>query len=461
MADDPTQPDVRPTPRHDAYAALKDANYQRYVLGFLLAATGLQALATAVGWEVWQRTNDPLHLGYTGLARALPVVLLALPAGHTADLYERRTIIAMSQIGFALAAAGLGLVSFFHGPIWLVYLLLVFTGCCRAFNGPARGSFLPTIVPRGVFENAVAWSSSTFQLAAVGGPLLAGLLLWWFKSAWPVYAVCALCNLAFAFCVFGINPLIRATASGKYTMKSMLAGMSHLWRERTILGAITLDLFAVLLGGATALLPIYADEILHIGPVGLGALRASTYVGAFCMGVYLAHSPPIRKSGAALLWSVCAFGIATIVFGLSENLWLSLAALFVAGAVDNVSVVVRHVLVQVRTPDHLRGRVGAVNSVFIECSNELGAFESGAVARLFTPVISVVSGGIGTILVSGGIAALFPDLRRLGRLQDHGHFEPTHCNQCGYDFAGLSRGICPECGNGTNPAVKPVTSGGS
>jgi MFS family permease len=432
--------------RHDAYAALRNANYQRYALGFFLAATGLQALATAVGWEVYERTNDPLHLGYTGLARALPVVLLALPAGHTADLYERRTIIAISQVGFALAAMGLCLVSAWHAPIWLVYLLLVFTGCCRAFNGPARGSFLPTIVPRGIFENAVAWSSSAFQLAAVTGPLLAGAMIWWTKSAWPVYAFCAACNLAFAVCVFGIRPLVAASATGKYTLASMMAGMGHLWREKTILGAITLDLFAVLLGGATALLPIFAADILHVGPVGLGVLRSSSYVGAFAMGVCLAHCRPIKRSGPALIWSVAGFGVATIVFGLSESLWLSLAALFIAGAVDNVSVVVRHVLVQVRTPDHLRGRVGAVNSVFIECSNELGAFESGAVARLFGPVVSVVSGGIGTIVVAAGIAGLFPELRRLGRLREPVADEPALCSQCGYDPGGLPRSICPECG---------------
>ena len=412
------QPESQPEPTpHDAYAALRDANYQRYVVGFFFAATGLQGLATAVGWEVYARTNDPLHLGYTGLARALPVMLLALPAGHTADVFERRTIIAISQFGFAVAAVSLEWLSYLDGPIWLMYAFLVMMGFCRAFNGPARGSFLPTIVPNSIFENAVAWSSTTFQLAAVLGPLVAGALIWWAGSAWPVYAVCAAGNLAFAFAVYGIKPLRRATASGKYTLNAMLAGMSHLWRERTILGAITLDMLAVLLGGATALLPLFAKDILHIGPVGLGALRSSTYVGACLMGIYIAHKPPFKQSGRTLLWSVAAFGLATIVFGLSENLWLSLAALFVAGAVDNVSVVVRHVLVQVRTPDHLRGRVGAVNSVFIECSNELGAFESGAVARLFGPVISVVSGGIGTILVAGLVATVFPELRKLGMLK--------------------------------------------
>lgn len=411
----PTSPSLEP---HDAYAALRDHNYRRYALGFLFAATGLQGLGTAVGWEVYERTNDALHLGYTGLARALPVVLLALPSGQIADIFERRRIIAVSQIGFALTATGLAVLSFLQGPIWLIYLLLVLMGCCRAFNGPARGSFLPTIVPREIFPNSVAWSSSVFQFASIAGPLIAGGLIFLEGSAWPVYLACAGGNLVFAATVLTIKPLIAPTPSGKYSPSAMFDGMSHLLREKTILGAITLDLFAVLLGGATALLPIFAKDILDVGPVGLGALKASSYVGAFAMGIYLAHRPPMRRSGPALLWAVVGFGLGTIIFGLSTNLWISLAALFLAGAVDNISVVVRHVLVQVRTPDNLRGRVGAVNSVFIECSNELGAFESGAVARLFGPVVSVVSGGIGTIVVAGAIAWLFPDLRRLRELKE-------------------------------------------
>jgi len=410
-----TSPSTEP---HDAYAALRDRNYQKYAIGFLFAATGLQALGMAVGWEVYERTGDALHLGYTGLARALPVVLLALPSGQIADIFERRRIIAISQIGFAVTAAGLAALSYVQGPIWLIYVLLVLMGCCRAFNGPARGSFLPTIVPRDIFPNSVAWSSSVFQFASITGPLVAGGLIYLEGAAWPVYLTCAGGNFLFAAMVLTIRPLIAPTPSGRYSPAAMFDGMSHLFRERTILGAITLDLFAVLLGGATALLPIFAKDVLDVGPVGLGALRASPYVGAFAMGVYLAHRPPLRRSGPALLWAVVGFGVGTIVFGLSNDLWISLTALLFAGAVDNISVVVRHVLVQVRTPDHLRGRVGAVNSVFIECSNELGAFESGFVARFFGPVISVVSGGIGTIVVAGAIAWAFPELRALRELKE-------------------------------------------
>lgn len=409
-----------PTPEpHDSYAALRDRNYQRYVVGFLSGAIGLQGLATAVGWDVYQQTGDYMHLGYTGLARALPVVLLALPGGQLADIFERRFLIAISQLGFAFCAIALALLSIFHGPIVLIYVVLTLMGCCRAFNGPARGSFLPTIVPRDVFPNAVAWSSTAFQFASVAGPLLAGGLVHAFKAAWPAYAVCAFGNVFFAVSVFAIRPLTAPTpAAGKYTINAMFDGMGHLWKEKTILAAITLDLFAVLLGGATALLPAFAADILHVSPVGLGALRASSYVGAFAMGIYLAHRPALKSAGPSLLWAVVGFGVGTIVFGFSTNLWLSLGALFFAGAVDNVSVVVRHVLVQVRTPDHLRGRVGAVNSVFIECSNELGAFESGAVAKLFGPVVSVVSGGIGTIIVAGVTAIVFPELRKLRELHE-------------------------------------------
>lgn len=434
---DVTGPEFEP-PKHDAYAALRDPNYRRYVCGFICAAVGLQALATAVGWEVYEQTKSTMLLGLTGLARVLPVLLLALPAGHTADVFERRIIIAVSQVGFALSAALLAAVSFSEGPIWLIYALLLLSGCCRAFNGPARGSFLPTIVPRDVFENAVAWTSTAFQLSAMVGPVLAGGLIYLVGKAWPAYLLCAVCNLVFAITVIGIKPLVRASATGKYTFQAMIAGMSHLWREKTIFGAITLDLLAVLFGGATALLPVFAKDILTSRTDGratgvpgdmlqelmnndaivLGALRASTYVGAFLMGIYLAHRAPFARSGRTLLWSVAGFGIAMIVFGISRNLMLSLAALFLAGAMDQVSVVVRHVLIQVRTPDHLRGRVGAVNSVFIECSNELGAFESGAVARAIGPALTVVAGGIGTILVACGIGAAFPELRRLGPLRE-------------------------------------------
>lgn len=468
----------KPHPKaHDAYAALRNANYVKYALGFFTAAMGLQAIGTAVGWEIYQRTGDALSLGLTGLARALPVVLLALPAGHIADTHDRRRIIGSSQVGFAVAGGVLCATSLLHAPTGVIYAVLALMGIVRAFNGPARGSFLPTIIPMEIFQNAVAWSSSIFQLSAVLGPLAAGGLIQLFGVAWPVYLLAGLGNLLFAILVMQTRPHSIATPSGKYSLASMLAGTSHLWRERTILAAIALDLFAVLLGGATALMPIFAKDILKVDPIGLGALRAAPFVGAFVMGIYLAHRPPIKRSGPALLWSVIGFGIATIAFGLSRNIWLSLALLFALGAVDNISVVIRHVLVQVRTPDHLRGRVGAVNSLFIECSNELGAFESGLVAKLLGPVLSVVTGGIGTIMVAGGVAAGFPELRRLGELKDDAAPSPAPlstrtCPTCGVELPGLEDAECPECGQGVgsggvtpsaqgSPAVPPEGAGSS
>lgn len=419
MPDSPRSPEL-----HDPYVALRDPGFLRYLGGFTLAATGLNMLATAVGWEIYERTNDPIHLGYVGLARALPVVALALAGGHAADVYSRKWIVVISQIGFAAAAAGLAFASHAAAPIWAMYSLLVLMGCCRAFNGPARGSLLPTIVKREDFTNAATWVAGAFQFAALAGPLAAGAMIKYSESAAPAFACAAVGNLAFAAMVAGIKPREQNRANGNRSWGAMLDGMGHLWREKTILGAISLDLFAVLLGGATALLPIYAKDILKVDAFHLGVLRAAPFAGALLTAGALAHLPPFKRAGAALLWSVAAFGAATIVFGVSTNFYVSVAALFALGAVDNISVVIRHVLVQVRTPDELRGRVSAVNSVFIECSNELGAYESGLVATYFGPVVSVVSGGVGTIIVVAVTAAALPQLRRLRELHDTPKNEP-------------------------------------
>ncbi len=403
-------------PRRDPLEAIRLANYRWFALAFLASGTGLQMLGIAILWEVWKRTSDPLAVGLAGLARALPVVMLALVAGQVADVYSRRWIVAITSGGFALCAAALAIVSRLEAPIWTIYAVLVLTGICRSFNGPARNSLLPLLVPTLTLHNAVTWNSGLFQFAAIGGPLIAGVVLDQTSQPWIVYAATAALCLVFP----AVAPLMRPRAmEGRpegVTLESLLAGARFIRREQVVFGAISLDLLAVLFGGVTALLPQFATDILFVSPVWLAALRASPYAGALVMAVILAYRPPFERSGRALLWSVAGFGICTIAFGFSTSLPLSLAALFVAGALDNVSVVVRHVLIQVRTPDHLRGRVGAVNSLFIECSNELGSFESGLVARLFGPVISAVSGGLGTIAVVGTIARLFPGLRRLGRL---------------------------------------------
>ncbi|MBX3358960.1 MAG: MFS transporter [Phycisphaeraceae bacterium] len=404
-------------PRHDPYAAMKSVNYRRFVGGWVFSSTALQMLSAAIAWEIYERTGSAMALGLAGLARALPVVLMALPAGHAIDLYDRRRVLSLTQGGFAILCAAFAVASWTHAPVWCLFLLITLTGCVRSCNGPARSALLPLIVPPDVFQNAVAWNSGVFQLSAVAGPLLAGGIIHVTGQAWPVYAAASAGCLIFAVSASLVKPVEAPRTTGGMTVESMVAGMGHVWREKTVLAAISLDMFAVLLGGATALMPIYA-EILHVGSVGYGALRAAPYAGAFAMAIILAHQPPFRRAGRALLLSVAAFGGATIVFGVSQWFWLSLGALAFAGAVDNVSVVIRHILVQVRTPNEIRGRVGAVNSVFIESSNELGAFESGAVAQAFGPVVSVVSGGIGTILVVAGIAWLWPEIRRLGPLDE-------------------------------------------
>jgi MFS family permease len=429
-----------PLEPHDAYLALRSPDYRRFALGFAPSSIGLQMMGMAVGWEIYHRTQSTMALAYAGLARALPVLLLALPAGHIADLYNRRNILVITQTCFALFAGLMAWASYTEAPIWVFYLLLLLSGAARSFNGPARSSLLPMIAPGPAFQNAVAWNSGVFQVAAIAGPLLAGAIIEWPRvrigggietaepRAWPVYIVTAVGCGMFAISAIGmrIKGLERPASNGSaFSLKAMVAGMSHVWREKTILAALSLDLFAVLLGGATALLPVYAKDILHVGAVWLGVLRASQFVGALLMSVVLAHRPVFDRAGHMLLWSVAGFGLCMIAFGISKNIWVSLVALTLSGALDAVSVVIRHVLVQTRTPDHVRGRVSAVNSVFIESSNQLGEFESGAVARLgevfsgsraLGAVFSVVSGGIGTILVVIGIALAWPEIRKLRKL---------------------------------------------
>ncbi len=444
-----------PPDAHDPYAALRVPNYRRFVSGWVFAAIGLQMQGMALGWEVYERTNSALHLGLVGLFRALPVIVLALPAGQVVDTLNRKRLLIWTQFAFAAVSAGIALASYFQAPLGWLYVLVVLSGCARVFNGPSRSSLLPQLIPVGrdgrtdpaVFHNAVTWNSGVFHLSAVLGPLAAGAIIAAMQAmdahrpegqspvaaAWPVFALtCAGCVIfGLLACSLSPRPNLRAAdgLSLRALRSGMLAGARHVWTEKTVLGAITLDLFAVLLGGATALLPLYAKDILHVGPGGLGALKAAPYAGAVLMSLILAHRPPFARAGRALLWSVAGFGICIIVFGLSRSFLLSIAVLFISGALDNISVVVRHVLVQMRTPEELRGRVSAVNSVFIESSNELGAFESGLAAVLFQKLLgtavlgaigSVVSGGIGTVLVVAVVAWWLPEVRRLGRLRETG-----------------------------------------
>ncbi|MGD9689234.1 MAG: MFS transporter [Phycisphaerales bacterium] len=403
-------------PQPDALAAVRVPGYRVFAAGFLTTGMGLQLLTVPVLWEMWERTHDPMSLGWVGVARATPVVLLAIVSGHAADLYPRRVLMGVSQLGFAIATAGLAWWSFAQAPLWIAYALLVATGICRAFNGPSRGALVPQLVPPAALENAMTWNSGLFQLAAIVGPLVGGALIDLRGAAWPAFAATSLLCFIGAATAPLIRPLTMQTRPRGMSWGNLMAGARYIQREPTIFGAITLDLLAVIFGGATALLPIYAERILHVEGFGLGVLRAAPFAGALVMAVLIARRPPFKRAGRALLWSVAAFGLATIVFGFSQWFWLSLAALFVAGAADNISVIIRHVLVQVRTPDELRGRVAAVNSLFIECSNELGSFESAVVARAFGPIASAVSGGVGTLGVVALVGRAFPALRNLHTL---------------------------------------------
>lgn len=402
----------------DPYAAFRHRDYCHYAIGNLSANFGQQMLTVAIGWELYERTRSPIMLGYVGLIQVLPVIAFFLPSGHLADRADRRLIILFGQTLMAIASASLAAISYFHGPVGLMYLCLLLAGIANAIKGPARSAFIPQLVPLPILANAAMWSSTSFQVASMAGPAVGGVIIAAVGAAWPVYVVDTVMALTF----FGFVWLIPSRHAGRPgespSVRSLAAGLGFVLKEKVILASITLDMFAVLLGGATVLLPIYARDILEVGPRGFGWLRAAPALGALVMALAMAHLPPMRRAGRSLLWAVAGFGAATIVFGLSRSFWLSLAALFATGALDNVSVVVRHTLVQTRTPDWLRGRVSAVNNVFIGTSNELGGFESGLVAQLFGPVVSVVAGGIGTIAVVAAVGLAWPQVRALGSLQE-------------------------------------------
>jgi MFS family permease len=402
---------------HDAYAALRYRDYRLLLAAGIIGSIGTQMQAVAVGWDLYQRTGSAAALGGAGLAEFLPVLVCALPAGHAADRYNRSRLYQLAQGVMGLASVGLAAIALWQGPVPLIYGCLLLTGCSRAVSAPARQSLLPQIVPDHILSNAITWNSSGWQIANVAGPALGGLVIAVTGEVVDAYRLAAMCSLVSAALAIPIRPRAVARAQEPPSFASLSAGIRFLARSRLLLAAITLDLFAVLLGGATALLPIYAAaEILDVGPTGLGWLRAAPAIGAFVMALALAHRRPLRRPGQALLLAVTGFGLATIVFGFSRDPTLSFFMLALTGALDNVSVVVRHTLVQMLTPDSMRGRVSAVNLVFISSSNELGAFESGMTAHWFGPVASVVGGGIGTIVVVLAVMLRWPELIRLGPL---------------------------------------------
>ena len=370
----------------------------------------------AVGWQLYERTGDAWALGLVGLAELTPVLFLMVAAGNAADRYPRRNIGIFAHAVLTMAAAGLALTSWLNGPTWAIYSLLVMVGTARAFASPSVNTILPQLLAPAEFANANAWLSSTFQLAAITGPAIGGMLIAATGTATLPFAVAAAGQVIFILVLRTMPVRVPPPSAARRSASEVFAGFRFVRANPLFLSAITLDLFAVLFGGAVALLPIFAKDILQVGPAGLGYLRAAPGIGALAMALVTTRLKPWRRPGVALLWAVAGFGLAMIAFGLSRSFALSLACLFLTGVFDNISVVIRLTLEQTITPDHLRGRVSAINYVFIGFSNEFGAFESGATAALVGPTLSVVGGGFATLMVVLMVRAVWPQLVKIGPL---------------------------------------------
>jgi MFS family permease len=386
--------------------------FARYMGARAFTVLGLEMQSVAVGWWVYDLTRNPLALGLCGLAQFLPGILLFMVSGHTADRVNRPKLVLCCYIGFTICSSLLLSIDL-RGThsVYPIYGVLVLLGIARSFNGPATRALLPQLLPIEHFAGAVAWDATTYQTATIMGPALGGVMYAAFKGPGAVFAT-AICSGAVAMLsMSGVRVIVPPRVKQPLSLDTVSAGLRFIWRRKLILGAVSLDLFAVLLGGAVALLPVYARDILRTGPWGLGVLRSAPAIGAASMAMLLANKPLRRRAGAAMLLCVGGFGAFTIVFGLSRSLPLSVLALLFVGAADMVSVVTRGTLVQLSTPDEMRGRVNAVEMIFIGASNELGQFESGLTAGWFGTVPAVVLGGAGAILITGLWAWAFPDLR--------------------------------------------------
>lgn len=377
--------------------------------------------SVAIGWEMYLRTDSAFTLGLVGLIQAIPLLVFTLPGGYFADVFDRKRLIQFSLAGTTFTSLCLGFLSMTEGPTVIMFVLLLFGASCNSLASPARFAIFPQLVPPEVLENGIRWRSMSWQVSSVVGPALGGLIIVWsLPSAYFLSASGSLlCLLILFFVSFSRD---KSSPPGS-PLGQLMGGITFVKNSPILLGAISLDLFAVLLGGAVYLLPIYARDYIDLSPLNLepeqalGWLRAMPAVGALFMAIYLTYRPPMRHAGRDMFLAVAGFGVATIVFGLSRNFWLSMTMLFFTGFFDMISVVIRHTLLQLHTPNEMRGRVSAVNSLFIGSSNELGGFESGVVARIFNPVVSVVSGGVGTLLVVCIWATRFPSLRKLKKLE--------------------------------------------
>ena len=459
--EDPTLSPTIPVATSHPYAVFRNADYVRYLIARFIAALGMQMLVTALDWELYQRAHSGLALGLVGLSLMVPMVICTLPAGQLADRRNRKSIILGATLLLGLASLGLTLASAFIKldrqvatfQLW-AYSLLVVIGVARTFLWPASAAFVTALVSRAELPRAITFNSGAFQLSCVLGPMLAGAMIWLLHGAWLIYAFNVAVGLVCMALVAGIRHEHKVPPREPVSLKSLITGFRFVYQNKIILGTLSLDMFAVLLGGAVTLLPIFAADILPLnggaGGLGLGILRAAIPVGAVICMFILAHRPPLQKAGRAMLLCVAIFGVATILFGLANRqgigrflsapdavwFWLAFGLLALCGAVDNVSVIVRQTLVQILTPDEKRGRVSAVNSLFIGTSNELGGTESGFTAQWFGPVMlhvpdtspayaqamatgaiwSTVVGGFGTVMVVLAVAWIWPQIRRYGEL---------------------------------------------
>jgi MFS family permease len=382
----------------------------------LIVVIGTEMQSVAIGWQVYEITREPLALGYVGLAQFLPGLLLFLITGHAADYFDRRRLLVWCHAGLAFTSCMLYLAT--RGPspqISQIYAIMVLVGIVRAFSGPASRSILPMLVPAEHFSNAIAWNATFFQASVLIGPALGGLVYSLSGGPSAVYVGAIVTAIVSAFLMRRVD---TKPASAR-TFDSVLDGLRFIRRQKIVMGSISLDLFAVLFGGAVALLPVYASEILHTGPWGLGLLRSSPAIGAGVMAVLIAYRPVQRRVGITLFIFVALYGLFTILFGTSRNLLLSMAALFMVGACDMVSIIIRNTLVQLATPNQMRGRVTAIELIFIGASNELGEFESGVTAHLLGAVPAVIVGGVGSLLVVGLWAYAFPELRKADEFIRH------------------------------------------
>jgi MFS family permease len=414
-----------PAPKHDPYVLWRNASYRNYAGSWFLITFSRRVEFAGISLYLAKTlaTSDAsLGLAFLALTQALPIILLAIPAGQLADRFNRHRVMTISFSLGIVSSAGILATILLGGSIAWIYLMFALAAVGWALGGPSRQAMLVQMIPTELFSTGVAWNSSVFYIATVTGPVVGGGMMaaFDFLSPWtsmaPLFGLVVCCRSVAIAGIIKMRYRPESHVGASLTWENVLAGVRFVWSTKLILATITLDLFAVLLGGATYLVPIYATSILHVGPLGFGVLQAADALGAICMAMMLAHRPPLRRAGVTLLWAVAGFGAATIVFGFSQWFWLSLLMMLVIGALDNISVVVRHTLVQMLTPDEMRGRVSAVNGVFITASNDLGGLESGLTAWLFGPVASVVAGGVGTILVVLAAMRIWPQLLKIGSL---------------------------------------------